>query len=321
MPLVSVVIPTKGRPALLARAVATVLEQTIADLEVIVVIDGEDAETQARLQSIGDDRVRVHVNAMSLGAGVARSVGAELATGEWLAFLDDDDEWLPSKLERQLAQPMPPGGRVILSCRSAYVTPLGTAVRPRQVYDRETPFDEWLFDRRQLFGGQSFIQTSSLLLPTALFREIRFPAHAQHEDWEFVIIAIKRFGVELVTAPEILVRHYAEQERLSLTATGRLEGSLAWAEKMRGLITERAFSGFCLTVVAHQARRSGGWREFWRLLDLAFRHGRPTGWQLLIFLTVWGMPRRLHLLFRRLRPRAPSPAKPAELTVPGQVAP
>ena len=45
MPLVSVVVPTKGRPVLLARAIGTVLEQTIFDLEVIVVIDGEDTET------------------------------------------------------------------------------------------------------------------------------------------------------------------------------------------------------------------------------------------------------------------------------------
>jgi len=208
-----------------------------------------------------------------------------------------------------MALPVPPSGRVILSCRSAYVTPHGTSIRPRDIFRNEVPFDEWLFDRRQLFGGHSFLQTSSLIMPTALFREIGFPAHGQHEDWEFVIVALKRLGVELMTAPEILVRHYAEEDRASLTASVRLENSLCWAEEMRGLMTKRAFSGFCLTVIAHQARRHGGWREFVTLLTRAFRYGRPTPVQLAVFLMVWSVPRSLHLMLRRLRPGAMAPAE------------
>jgi len=293
----------------------------MTDLEVIVVIDGHDPETVARLEMIADERLRLQVNAASLGAGGARNAGAGVATGDWIAFLDDDDEWLPSKLERQLALQRPAGGRVLISCQSAYITPQGTSVRPREIYDRQMPFDEWLFDRRRLFGGHSFIQTSSLLLPRALFREFGFPDHSHHEDWEFVLLALKRFGAELLTVPEVLVRHYAEQEGTSLSQVGRLAGSLAWVAGLHGLISKRAFSGFCLTVVAHQARRYGGWREFLTLLKLAFRHGRPTPVQLLVFLTVWGMPRRLHLALRRLRPSAPVSARPPGMAAPGRPVP
>jgi glycosyltransferase involved in cell wall biosynthesis len=304
MPLISVIIATKGRPMLVMRAIASVLSQTVADLELIVVMDGEDSETATRLMAITDPRLRVYVNPVSLGSGPTRNVGAGHAAGQWIAFLDDDDEWLPTKIERQLALPIPPNGRVLLSCRSAFVTPYGTSVRPRDIYDNKAPFDEWLFDRRQLFGGHSFIQTSSLMIPAALFREIRFPSHNQHDDWEFVLIAIKRLDAVLLTAPEILVRHFAEEDRRSLSASSRLESSLRWARAMRGLITERAFSGFCLTVIAHQAKRYGGWRAFFTLLDRAFQEGRPTALQLIIFLMVWGMPRRLHAAVRRLRPAA-----------------
>jgi glycosyltransferase involved in cell wall biosynthesis len=303
MPFVSIVIPTRGRPALLARAVQTVLGQTVRDIEVIVVVDGADAETELLLNAVADPRLRVQVHTTSLGSGAARNVGAGMARGTWIAFLDDDDEWLPTKLERQLALPMPASKRVVLSCLSAYITPHGSSVRPRERYDGRTPVDEWLFDRRQMFGGQSFIQTSSLLLPKALFDEGIFPAHGQHEDWEFVINAVKRLGAELLTVPEILVRHYAEEKRPSLSASGRLDGSLNWIAGMQGIVTKRAFSGFCLTVVASQARRLGGWRECARLLFLAFRHGRPTVVQLLVFITVWAMPPRLHTALRRLRPR------------------
>jgi len=304
MPLISVIIATKGRPVLLMRAIASVFGQTVADLEIIVVMDGEDSETAARLAAISDPRLRVYVNPISLGSGRARNVGAAHAVGEWVAFLDDDDEWLPTKIERQMALPIPPGDRMLLSCRSAFITPHGTSVRPREIYDNERPFDEWLFDRRQMFGGHSFIQTSSLMIPTTLFRKIRFPSHNQHDDWEFVLIAIKRLNAVLLTAPEILVHHYAEEDRRSLSASSRLDSSLRWARAMRGLITERAFSGFCLTVIAHQAKRHGGWREFFILLGRAFQDGRPTALQLLIFLMVWGMPRRLHAALRRLRPAA-----------------
>ena len=320
MPLVSVVIPTRGRPVLLARAISTVLDQTVADIEVIVIVDGEDPDTVARLATIDDPRLRFHVNAKSLSSGVARNVGAGMATGLWLAFLDDDDEWLPTKLERQLALPMPASGRVIISCRSAYITPFGTSVRPREVFDDRTSIDEWLFDRRQMFGGQSFIQTSSLLIPRALFEQRNFPAHGQHEDWEFVIDAVKRLKIDLITAPEILVRHYAEEDRASLSASGRLAGSLRWIDRMTGLVSKRAYSGFCLTVVAHQARRHGGWREFATLLKRALRHGRPTALQLAVFLTIWAIPPGLHSALRRLRPPPAAAPKAAVRPAQGQLA-
>jgi len=264
MSLVSVVIPTKGRPELLGRAIRSVLAQTIGDLEIIVVVDGDDPATVERLSLMTDSRLRFQVNAVSRGSGGARNQGGTAARGQWIGFLDDDDEWLPTKLERQLALGAGATDRVILTCRSAYQTPTGVSVRPREPYDNTMPFDEWLFDRRHLFGGESFIQTSSLLMPTALFREYGFPDHGQHEDWEMVIMALKYRKIALVTAPEILVRHYAEEERPSLTQGNPVEGSLSWLDRLQTSISPKAYSGFCLTVVAQQAARRGQWRDFFR---------------------------------------------------------
>lgn len=303
MPLVSVVIPTRGRPDLLVRAIHSVFAQTIADLEVIVIVDGEDLATVDRLERIADDRLRYRVNPQSIGSGASRNLGAKDAVGDWIGFLDDDDEWLPGKLERQLALGVLPTDRVILTCISAYVTPTGVSARPREPYDGKVPFDEWLFDRRRLFGGESFIQTSSLLMPTALFRECGFPNHGQHEDWEMVILALKDHRTTLMTSPEILVRHYAEEQRPSLSTSSRVEGSLVWLERLRPSISPRAYSGFCLTVIAHQAARQGTSLDFFRLLSRAFRKGKPTLMQMLVYLMVWLVPQRLHRAIRRLRPR------------------
>src|SRR5216684_3398690 len=102
-PLVSAVIPTRSRAALVVRAVRTALNQTYANLEVIVVIDGPDEETMLALSGIHQPRLRVIVLAQSSGGASARNAGVEAAHGEWIAFLDDDDEWLPGKIENQIA--------------------------------------------------------------------------------------------------------------------------------------------------------------------------------------------------------------------------
>src|SRR5579859_2653801 len=99
LPVVSVIIPTVRRPTLLARAADSVLTQTMRDLELIVIVDGPDDATVASLATIRDDRLRVIQIPSSIGPGNARNAGAATARAPWIAFLDDDDEWLPQKLE------------------------------------------------------------------------------------------------------------------------------------------------------------------------------------------------------------------------------
>src|SRR5215475_11016084 len=102
LPDVSVVIPTLARPDLVARAVRSALAQTVENIEVIVVIDGPDDETPPALAAIGDARLRVVQLAERGGAPNARNSGVRAALAPWTALLDDDDEWLPNKLEIQL---------------------------------------------------------------------------------------------------------------------------------------------------------------------------------------------------------------------------
>ncbi len=289
MPFVSVVIPTKGRPLLLLRAVRSVLDQHYRDLELIVVVD-DDAVTEKQLALVDDPRLRVIVNPESLGANLARNVGAQAALGPWVAFLDDDDEWLPTKLERQLALVKPDAQDVIVASRTLVITPLGRSVLPRNVYDNELPFDEWLFDRRSLFGGQAFLQTSSLMMPTALFRRVLFRPRVQHDEWDLVLRARAQCNLSIVTAPEVLVRHYAEEKRVSLSNNHNVAESLDWINSIRPSISRRAYSGFCLTVIARHIAKRGRASDFFHTLALAFRHGAPTTMQLLVYLAVWLIP-------------------------------
>ncbi|MFC6645189.1 glycosyltransferase family 2 protein [Granulicella cerasi] len=117
--LVSVVIPTYRRPQEVLRAVETALAQTYRALEVIVVSDGVHAETRAILEGM-DSRLRYYELAQNSGPAEARNVAVRLSCGEWIAFLDDDDEMMPTKIEHQMrladrAQP-----KRMIACRVVY---------------------------------------------------------------------------------------------------------------------------------------------------------------------------------------------------------
>lgn len=101
-PLVSVIIPTYNRARMVQEAVAGVLAQTYDDFEVLVVDDGSTDDTGERLAPFGS-RVQVVHSPVRRGVSAARNLGAGASRGEWLAFLDSDDLWLPEKLARQMA--------------------------------------------------------------------------------------------------------------------------------------------------------------------------------------------------------------------------
>lgn len=103
-PLVSVVVPTKDRPALLAATLRSVCRQEGVPIEVVVVDDGSDdaGAVEAVVARLGDARVRVLRQPFPEGVSAARNRGLAATTGEWVAFCDDDDLWAPSKIVRQL---------------------------------------------------------------------------------------------------------------------------------------------------------------------------------------------------------------------------
>lgn len=100
LPRVSVVIPAYNRPALLAEAVASVRAQTLTDWELVIV---DDASVPALALDVEDDRIRFIRNPASQGGAASKSIGIKAARAEILAFLDDDDLYAPTYLERAVA--------------------------------------------------------------------------------------------------------------------------------------------------------------------------------------------------------------------------
>lgn len=101
-PTVSVVIPTYNRAELLKRAINSVLRQTFEDFELIVVDDASSDNTPEVVESIKDGRIQYVRLEKNSGGPVARNTGIKKARGRFIALLDDDDEWLPNRLELQI---------------------------------------------------------------------------------------------------------------------------------------------------------------------------------------------------------------------------
>jgi glycosyltransferase involved in cell wall biosynthesis len=302
MILVSVVIPTRRRPELLLRAVRSALTQTLQEIEVLVVIDGEDPATELALREVTqvDRRVRVFALATSVGGSDARNRGAAEASGEWIAFLDDDDEWLPGKLQAQLAAVTASKAPVVIgTCRIIARTPRKDYVWPRRMPEPEEPICEYLLARRTLSRGEGSIQTSTFFVRRSLMQAQPFRSgQLKHQDTEWLLRVGRLPGAKAVFVDEVMVIHYIEEERASVSSKSNWRYSLEWVRLDRHLFTPRALTGFVFHQIAPEASEQGDWRAFPLLFVEVMRHGRSAPRDYAIFLAMWLLPRRRRRMLR-----------------------
>jgi glycosyltransferase involved in cell wall biosynthesis len=302
MALVSVVIPTRWRPELLLRAVRSVLAQTLRDIEAVVVIDGDDPATKHVLEELirEDARVRVIALETSVGGSDARNRGVDAASGKWVAFLDDDDEWLPGKLQAQLEAVIASTAPVVIgTCKIIARTPGNDYVWPRRMPEPDEQICEYLLARRTLSRGEGSIQTSTFFVQRALMQAQPFKSgQLKHQDTEWLLRVGRLPGAKVVFVNEVLAIHYIEEERASVSSKANWRYSLAWVRSDRHLFTPRALTGFVFHQIAPEASEQGEWHAFPTLLLEVLRHGRSTVRDYAIFLAMWLLPRRRR---RRLR--------------------
>jgi glycosyltransferase involved in cell wall biosynthesis len=264
-PEVSVVIPTIGRPEL-ERAVSSALGQEHVVTEIIIVADGELAADRIdRLERTG--RVRVLRPGARLGGGAARNLGIEAAEGPWIALLDDDDWWCPNKLSTQLHS-VRHEDAVVLSC-SIRATDRSD-VWPHESPDKYEHLSEFYFLRRGWRQG-NYLQTSTLVVPTWLARACPFdPSLPILQDIDWVLRLTGEHGARIgfIEAP---LSFYEVSSAQSVSRVGRPAECLAWGQRNRHLLTERAYAGFLLTVVAERAARGFNMAVFSSAVRLALR--------------------------------------------------
>jgi glycosyltransferase involved in cell wall biosynthesis len=262
-PLVSVVIPTRGRPELVIRAVRSALSQTYQNLEILVVVDGPDPATVAALEELSEPRVRIIALSENVGGSEARNIGAREARGEWVALLDDDDEWLPEKLKKQMQLLLQSSHKwPIGACRLFLRRSGGYSVMPDRIPFKGEPMSEYLLCRKSFRYGECIIQTSMIVVPKQLLVDSPFtPNLPRYQDWDWLIRISERDGFNIEWVWEPLLIYNLEAGIKRITWHSGWHESMEWACGNSNL-TARAFSYF---VAVQIAPRFNILRDFRRL--------------------------------------------------------
>jgi glycosyltransferase involved in cell wall biosynthesis len=191
-PTISVVIPTKDRAEKLVDAVESAFNQTIEILEIIVVDDASETDPRPLLSSFGE-KLRYEKLARNSGANVARNRGIELARGTLVAFLDDDDIWLPDKLALQVAAIQ--RGYEACLCNSQEIGKLPRAA---------TDMPEVTAERLRI---STPCGTSGLLATRDVLNVERFdPDIPRSQDWDLYVRLVQRGPLAFVSKPLYLRR-------------------------------------------------------------------------------------------------------------------
>lgn len=274
---VTAVIPSVGRPSL-ERAIRSVLAQSRPVAEVIVVLD-----TAAPVAVPEDDRITVVRAPAGSGAGRCRQVGIDAARGRVIALLDDDDTWLPEKVERQLAA-VSGGSDWIVSSRMAVLGP-GSRRRiwPRTLILPGQSVADYLFRVARLGVGDRVLQASTLMFPVELARRVRWdanPAGLQDEPTWLLDVERTLPTVRLLHVPDVLSVYDVRGDSVSRDRTDRSGAYIAWGLEHLGTESARVRGDYLCSNPVSAAVTAGSVAGVGRAMAASLRHGRPGPYSL-----------------------------------------
>ncbi|MBM7654753.1 glycosyltransferase family 2 protein [Neobacillus cucumis] len=183
---ISVVIPTYNRASLLPKAVKSVLEQTLEPLEIIIVDDLSTDNTKEVVESFQNEKIKYVVNARTKGANGARNTGIMMAKGNFIAFQDSDDIWLPTKLEKQMNYINNHPEADMCFC-SLKIENFGRIVPKRNVMPEEV---------HSLLKRGNFISTQTIFIKTEIAKKLLFDEKLMRfQDWDFCLRVSESYQV------------------------------------------------------------------------------------------------------------------------------
>jgi glycosyltransferase involved in cell wall biosynthesis len=242
-PLVSAIITTHNRASLLPRALDSVLNQTYPYIEIIVIDDGSTDNTQNVIKSYVNKYPAIIsiLNEQSMGACYGRNMGFKRASGKFVTGLDDDDEWLPQRIERFVEEYRPSmsmigaGSNVVLEMGEVEFMPH----TPGQL--SVINLDDMLY--KNVFGNQAFIERERMLELNGFDESL--PSAQDYDMW---LRVIEKFG-SAVNIQEALQNIFVDHNCNRITlSTGKFSGYFLCYRKHKHLMSRshRRFQLFTL---------------------------------------------------------------------------
>jgi glycosyltransferase involved in cell wall biosynthesis len=226
-PTVTCIIPARDAERYLAESIDSVLGQTVGPPELLVVDDGSTDGTAAAAAAYGD--ALTVLRQPPTGRAAACNAGLRIARGEFIAFLDADDLWLPAKLDRQLA---------VFRARPSVeycVTAIQNFVSPELLVPGVAPVrDDAVFRPQTGFALPTLLARRRLFDRIGDFRATL--AHAHDTEW---FLRARAHGAELASVPEVLVHRRLHRQSTSQTQAARSQREYLWLVRAT-LATRRA---------------------------------------------------------------------------------
>lgn len=196
--MISVIIPTYNRSHILSQSLKSVTNQTLDDLEIIVVDGSDNDKTQILVSQITDKRIK-YIRTQNISAAHSRNIGIQNAAGDIIAFNDDDDIWYEHKLSKQY--------NIFKKCKSdkvvysAYTKTFGKYIRivPDSSISKKCGniYEELLL--------HNIVGMPTVMLPLSLCRQIVFDENLQCiEDWDWVIRLAQHYNFEFIEEPLVM---------------------------------------------------------------------------------------------------------------------
>lgn len=277
-PLVSVVIPSYGRPEMVSGAVETVRDQTYEPIELIVVDDcsPDPIEPQVREMDLdGFQDVRVIRHEENQGAAAARATGIEAAAGEFIAFLDDDDRWTAEKLRKQVAALQEWGSEAgVAYTGMRYVDEDGETKR-EHVPTESGDLTKTLLCRN-VVGSYSTVLVRAAAIEEVGLPDSQFPSW---QDLEWYVRLSQNWAFVAVDEPLTIIYQASDHEQISDDFTTiRDESYPLFLQKYRSLAAEygwvferKMLAWAAFRVGAYNALRTGHFADARRFLLRAVR--------------------------------------------------
>jgi len=230
--LVSVIIPSKNRQKFVMKAIESVFAQTYKNVEIIIVDDGSDVPLGEILKNKFGSKIVILRHEQSLGAPAARNTGIKYAKGKYIAFLDDDDIWLPEKLEKQM----------LLFTKDVALVYCGEALFSdgqlvRKIPAKQNQNIKYNMLGRNVVGGTSVpVVVRERLLALDGFDET-LPSC---QDWDLWLRVVGKYKIKCVE--EILVHRIIHGDQISTLLEKRISGRVQFLNKHRTLISENSFT-------------------------------------------------------------------------------
>jgi glycosyltransferase involved in cell wall biosynthesis len=203
--MVSVIVPTFNREKTILRAINSILKQTYKDIEIIIIDDCSNDNTQNVVKLLNNDKIKYIKHDKNRGACAARNTGIKLAKGEYIAFLDSDDEWLPKKIEKQVNF-LKTNNADVVFC--SHICCMGN----KELIIPDKKIDTSILYKKLLYGN--FITTGSILGKSKCFNHIKFDLKLpRFQDWDLMISIAQKYSVQHIN--EVLTINYVQKDSIS----------------------------------------------------------------------------------------------------------